>query len=135
MSKEITTDQIVKAVNLANDFRTAMGIDPIDALPKGIPSDPRRCILAKAFNFNCAITPGLWGEDGKAWFGNEAEAEQFAKLVGREVEEYPTYDWNWDGNDSTKEAGVCYRVAIPAEVSDIACAFDERQLKDYEEPE
>lgn len=127
--RTVTTDQIVRAVNLANDLRRAMGIELIDKLPQGIPSDPRRCILAKAFNFDCAITPGIWGEDGRAWFAHQAEAEQFAKLVGREVEVFRNYPVLSDDTD------ICYRVNIPAEISDIANAFDERLLKDYEASE
>lgn len=121
----VSPEIIARAVNIANDLRSFFGEPPIDDLPKGIPSESDRCILARAFNFDCKIHPVGINKTGSwvaSFDGHYAEATKFAALLGTTVKSIVRE------NKSTLN-----RVEIPTEIAEIARQFDKGLLPQYDE--
>lgn len=128
----ISGEALVAAVNLVNDYRRKVGLEPIDDLPKGKPGDVRRCILARAFNFDCRVSPYGNPENDDEIFGsygggiyfsreNEKQARLLGQLLGTEVFDH---------------GGKTYLyVDLPANLAKIARYFDYGKLPQYEEKE
>jgi len=94
--KTISAEAIVAAVNLVNDYRRKVGLEPLDDLPKGDRGDVHRCILARAFNFDCRVSPFGHEEANDYQFGGVIcfknqdidKAKLLSKLLGTELVEH-----------------------------------------------
>lgn len=108
-------DALTKLLNLANDFRAALGGQRLAALPSSVRRDPRRCIIANALNFDCSICPGAH-DSGRAWFKTREQAERFLTLTEQTAvpeQEQNSSEWV---------------VPLPPALNAIAQAFDEGAL-------
>lgn len=118
----IPAENIVHAVNIANDLRTAFGEPLLNDLPQSKPGHPLKCVLARAFNFHCGVRPRYENdEEGYKRMGWEvifqvsekAQGQKLAELLETELEE------------NHSEEYIYYTVALPQEIGDIARAFDD----------
>lgn len=142
----LSAANIVAAVQLANSLREAFGQPRLDDLPKGIRSEDRDCVLARAFNFDCMV-----GYDPTTYYGgipqrpdherfpeprtfvafspeNEAQAKKLAELLGGEIRDNLCILYI-GGTDGTREwvlnDELPLRVDLPEEVGIIARCFDD----------
>lgn len=118
----VDAPEIIAAVELASDLRKRMGKRKLSDLPKGVPHNPRTCILAKAFNFDCRIAPSPNGRGGRGWYVNfhnatDAQAEILAK---------------WAEDNGLQPLWWGQRAyALPREVGNVAQKFDNGELPEY----
>jgi hypothetical protein len=124
----ISAEAIVEAVNLINDYRRQVGLEPLDDLPKGKPGDIGRCILARAFNFDCIVCPygdpNNWkstGYGGTIYFSDDKkdQADLLARLLGTAT--------------ILQLHSGAYAVTLPESLARLARYFDVGRLPQYEE--
>lgn len=105
-----------EVLEFVNAMRQAGGAETIDQLPTGVPRDPRRCLLARALNFECEVR-GLsrYADGTSCWHmlltdKTNAEIEALAEAMGLETfEDY---------------IGAAKSIILPREIGNVARAFD-----------
>jgi hypothetical protein len=112
----------------ANKVRQAGGANPIPALLPAYPSDPNRCLIALALNFECEVDSayvlGTYEDKTRRW-GMRTTHEIAGKLA--EAEGFETIPV-----DSTSDNAGCY-VVLPQRIAACAVAFDKGEaFQDYE---
>ena len=129
--RTVGTEDIVRAVNIANDLRAEFGAPPIDDLPLGKRNDSNHCILARAFNFSCQITPSSISKNGEwvaRFYDHEEEVKKFAELLGTS-DTIKSFDTS---SSSHSSYNTIYLVDIPEEIANIARQFDYGNLPQYD---
>lgn len=113
----VNTPDFIKAVELANSLRDALGATKLRDLPKGSQRDAKRCILARAFNFECSV-----GSAEGRWFVSfpEMELEKMDALT----------QWATDnGLEMSRWSNRAF--LLPKAVGNIAANFDLGLLPEY----
>lgn len=135
MSEWIAGEAIAEAVNAANLFRKKYGHDLIDDLPQSKAGDSDKCVLARAFNFDCEVD-GLNNYQGNnynpelnnTWFAkfsarDKDKAEALAKILNTEVVSENSDEYKERNNSLNR---VC--VILPKKIAEIAVQFDNGNL-------
>lgn len=124
--RETLASSIAVALNIANDLRREFDEPVLDDLPLGVPNVPHHCILARAFNFGCNVSC----ENENNWIVTFAEKEH-RDLVAKALDEsYPDRLREHDSDFSCADYSF-YSVGLPGEISQIALAFDNGDLDEY----
>lgn len=126
---------IVYAIEVANQLREAFDEPQLEDLPKGLKNNSSQCILARAFNFKCAVVnfKCAVAPSATVWFvefngEHHAQAAKLAEVLGVEVSELPKIC-----DCATCSNSKRYRVSLPREIGQIATAFDAGHLQQYVE--
>lgn len=123
MPETVSAEAVATVVNAANSVRADNGEPLIEGLPAGERQDSARCVLARAFNFDChvdgfaddySVNPALAG----VWFAafapeHEPQAHALAEALGTgTIEGAPGY------------YSETVLIELPEPVARIAVAFD-----------
>jgi hypothetical protein len=145
-----STTFVQDALDVANLFRDAIGIEKLDALPweNAIPSHATECVLALAFDHGCRVTydahqditgyprsdPDEYGErrpvepflhGGAVQFPNNDQGRRDAKVLANQLEV-----------ELIEDSGLSdypYAVPLPDDVTRIARMFDDEEEGGREE--
>ncbi len=125
-------------MNLANDFRAAKGGSHLEEIPLSIPSEPSRCIIAKAFNYDCMVFPSLDDDSGKIYFDSVEDANTFCNLINSEQKPKKIlYGYKTDSEDGVSPVRVSpiykWIVFMPPSLNHIALDFDAGFLREFRE--
>jgi hypothetical protein len=139
---------LVYALDITNLFRVKAKLPVIEALPKGIRSDAKECIMARAFNFDChvgyAVAHQPWYRaflDRRAYEPGDDEAfsdggyvvfaeEGIARALAGEMNSEAINTDTFGDDDSTNEYG--WVVPLRDEIARVAKAFDDEGLTEWE---
>lgn len=131
---EVNATSIARAIEVANELREKFGEDRIDDLPKGKIAVPKKCVLARAFNFNCWVNGAYtWSETGIPtlhWYAHfTKEQEPQAKALAEVLETEAAPNTYFDGSNTIEG----WKVVLPEDIGAIALAFDDHRLPQYVE--
>ncbi len=119
---KIESPELIAALNAANDLREAFDEETLVDLPNGRAGASKSCILAKAFNFKCAVHPrgfGHWAVTFSKQY--QDQANKLASILETECKEL------FYGDDYYE-----YIVYLPREIALVAEMFDAGRLRQYE---
>lgn len=111
MVKEYKAKELSHLLSLANDMREANGDEKLDYLPASLRGAPQSCIIARAFNYSCAVYPGY---SKMISFKTHKDAETYCNIVGIDKSRISS----WIGYTT-------YDAPLTDELNSIAMAFDE----------
>lgn len=133
-SRSVATE--TELLNFANKVRKAGGADVLDALLPSKMSEPTQCLIARALNFHCYVTPWApvddrnkdeWSSGAGKWVmipqrGNAADCEQLARELASalKLRLVRTISEDEDG----QKGDTVYSLMLPEHIGNAASAFD-----------
>jgi hypothetical protein len=127
MSNTISKENLTWLLNVANDMRAYHGDELLEDLPKSIPGNSSRCIIANAFNYGCHV--GLSGT-GTITFNNLEDRNAYMEVMELEFSDYD-FEVLEDGTfDDLSTFGpnriyIGYSAPMTPELLKIALQFDD----------
>lgn len=115
----VQNEALSRLLNYANDMRVEKGDKQLEDLPKSIATSASSCIIARAFNYGCQVSPSVTN-GGEIFFNSKEDLETYLKVVpGSEVSE-------------CNEEIDLYVGRLTPELNRIALDFDNGEYEEYE---
>lgn len=105
----------------ANDMRAAKNDKLLKDLPDSYKGQPGSCLIANAFNYDCEVFPFAGGEieNTEISFRTQDDLDTYLKVTG-------VKDYNVDLASGT------YIAQLTPELNDVAIAFDQGKIPEYD---
>lgn len=128
-------EDLVWLLDLANAMRKYKGDETLDDLPNAYRREPEECLIAKAFNYGCHVGPSGDNENGYIQFQSVSDRETYEKIIFERGLTDGFEEWKESYIDDMGETYFnFYRLEsfLPAELNNVAIAFDGGEYKEYE---
>lgn len=130
----------VELLDFANEVRKAGGASIIEALLPSEISEPKACLIARALNFECSITPwspkderskDSWPDGSGKWVmvphrGDPAQCEALARELAKSLNLRLVLNSNEEEDEEGNKVGpkYVYGLMLPKHIGNAASAFD-----------